>query len=295
MALEPALAPARFAPIVALLLFIAAPAHALKVATWNLMAYESPGEGPGTPSPFITSRQANFRTVMAALDPDVIVAEEINSQAAADSFRLDVLGNVAPGAWSGQWVSVGGNEGMALFYKTTKVTISNVGAVITGGPRSAFVSLVKPVGYVKNGAWFRLYAVHFKAGTLAADVARRDGEAGSLRATLNSTTTTVVGSNFIVCGDMNLYDGTEGAYLRLTESQASNNRPQLRLPGPGGAVAPERHERRPLHAVPLQHVQRDRAVRRRPGRPLRPRAHLRFAAGRCGSRLRAGELHAVRQ
>jgi hypothetical protein len=217
---ETARASARLAPALALLLLLATPAHALKVATWNLMGYENPGEGPGLPSAYITARQANFRTVMAALDPDVIVTEEMNSAAAADSFKLNVLGNVASGAWAGTWVSVGGNEGIGIFYKSARVTVSNVSSIVTGGPRNTFVALVKPVGYTKNTGWFRVYAVHFKAGNTPADATTRNSEAGALRTTLNSTAG--AGPNFVVCGDMNLYDGTEGAYLRLTESQTSN-------------------------------------------------------------------------
>lgn len=43
-------------------LVAATPAHALKVATWNLLSYE-PGNGGVTP------RQADFRTLTAGLDP----------------------------------------------------------------------------------------------------------------------------------------------------------------------------------------------------------------------------------
>ena len=50
----------------AALLAAAAPAHALRVATWNLLAYD-PGNGGVTP------RQASFRTVMAAMLPDILI------------------------------------------------------------------------------------------------------------------------------------------------------------------------------------------------------------------------------
>ena len=224
MAPEPVRATARFASALALLILLATPAHALKVATWNVMGYENPGEGPGLPSAYITARQANFRTVMAALDPDVIVTEEMNSAAAADSFKLDVLDNLAPGVWARQWVSANttSGEGFGVFWKTAKVAVSNFSTIATGGPRNTFVSLVKPVGYVKNGAWFRLYAVHMKAGDDPTSATTRNTEAGNLRTTINTTPTTSVGPNFIVSGDTNIYDGTEGAYLRLTESQTSN-------------------------------------------------------------------------
>ena len=224
MAPEPVRATARFASVLVLLLTIAAaPAHALKVATWNIMGYENPGEGPGLPSPYITARQANFRTVMAALSPDVILTEEMNSQAAADSFRLDVLELVEPGQWAGGWNPVNSGEGMGLFYKPAKVSIANLVGISTGGPRLAIVAIIKPVGYVKNTAWFRTYGIHFKAGSSAADATTRGTEGSGLRTQINNAPLATVGPSFLVLGDSNIYDGTEVAYTKLTESQTNNN------------------------------------------------------------------------
>jgi hypothetical protein len=222
MAPEPARAAARFASVLALLLIAAAPAHALKVATWNLMGYENPGEGPGLPSPYISVRQANFRTVMAALDPDVLFTQEMNSAAAKDSFLLNVLGNVAPGQWAGSWIDVGTGEGMGFFWKPARCTITNQTAITTPGPRKVMLGVIKPVGYTKNGAWTRVYSVHFKASNTPADATTRGNEAATLRTTINNTSTVNIGTGFIVGGDTNIYDGTEAAYLRLTESQANN-------------------------------------------------------------------------
>jgi hypothetical protein len=210
------------AATVAAFAFAATPAHALKVATWNLMGYENPGEGPGLASPYITVRQANFRTVMAALDPDVLVTQEMNSAAAADSFRLNVLGLIAPGQWTGIWLDVGSSEGMGFFWKPAVCNVTNFSALSTGGPRKVMLGVIKPVGYTKNGAWARVYAVHFKDGNTAPDATTRNTEATSLRTTINNTPTTTIGTNFLVGGDTNVYDGTEGGYLRLVESQANN-------------------------------------------------------------------------
>jgi len=46
----------------------APPAHALKVATWNLIDY--PATNP-------TGRAPSIRTVIGALDPDVIILQEL--------------------------------------------------------------------------------------------------------------------------------------------------------------------------------------------------------------------------
>jgi hypothetical protein len=213
----------RAASILAILLaaalFAAAPAHALKVATYNMMAYENPGEGTGTPSPYISVRQQNFRTIMAALDPDVLITEEMNSAAAKDSFLLNVLGNTAPGQWAATWLDVSGTsagEGMGIFWKPAKVSVSNQSAISDGGPRKVLFAVVKPNGYVNNTSWFRIYGVHFKAGSDATSATTRGNEAASLRTTINAIPSV---KTFLVGGDTNIYDSSEAAYQRLTESQ----------------------------------------------------------------------------
>lgn len=188
-----------------------APAHALRVATWNLWQY---------PETDLADRQPLFRTVIAAMDPDILIAQEINSAAGKDSFLTNVLNVVQPGQWVGSWLLLG-TEGGAYFWKPAKVGIVNITSIATGGPRPVMVGLVKPVGYVKNDAWFRLYSIHLKAGS--ADTTMRRVECTSLRTTINNQITTVVGTNFLLGGDSNFYGSSEGGYIRLTESQADND------------------------------------------------------------------------
>ena len=80
--------PARVGIIAALALAAAAPpAHALRVATWNLWDY---------PTMFLSTRQPLFRTVLANLQPDVIIVQEMGTAAGRDSFKLDVLDVIEP-------------------------------------------------------------------------------------------------------------------------------------------------------------------------------------------------------
>jgi endonuclease/exonuclease/phosphatase family metal-dependent hydrolase len=203
---------ARFAPLLALLLtLLATPAHALRMATWNLTHYEIGN---------VSARQPLFRTVFQALDPDILIAQELNDAQSKDSLLLNVLNVVEPGQWTGSWMQLG-LEGGAIFWKPAKVVVSNITTVATGGPRPVLVGLVKPVGCLTNGGWFRLYSVHFKAST--ADTAARRAECGSLRTTLNNQVTTVIGPNFLIGGDTNFYGADEGGYQRLTESQLDND------------------------------------------------------------------------
>ena len=218
----PRIRPARLVVLAALLLAAAAPppAHALRVVTWNLFQY---------PSGTLATRQPHFRTVMAAINADVLITQEINSAAGRDSFLNNVLNVVEPGQWSGTWLSVGAGEGMAFFWKPAKVSLGSFGSIATGGPRTVMLALATPVGYSSPTATFRLYSFHLKAGQ--SDTLTRRIECTNLR---NSLNTAPAGTNFLVGGDSNFYGATEGGYIRLTESQADNDgrcKDPLLMPG----------------------------------------------------------------
>lgn len=206
----------RILPAALLALFLAAPAHALRVVTWNMLDYTA-GDGG------VAYRQPSARLVVAGLEPDIIVAQEMNDAAARDSFLLNVLGVLEPGEWTSQYLDVTG-EGAGLFWKPAVVGISNVAAFTTAtGPRKVLQCLVKPVGYVDKAGWFRLYSFHLKAGLTVTDSATRRLQCTDIRTTLNNVVQTVVGPNFIIGGDSNFYGSWEGGYARLTESQADND------------------------------------------------------------------------
>jgi hypothetical protein len=200
----------------------AAPAHALRVATWNLMRFQS----NNVVSP-IATRTPAIRTVLAAMQPDIVLVEEVNDSGARDSLLNNVFNVLEPGQWAVQWTSLAtSGEGGGIFYKPAKVTISNFGTIVTGGPRPIIQALCKPVGYNNKAGWFRIYTMHLKAGNptfTPADSATRRLECSSIRTTLNNVITTNVGTNFILGGDTNFYGDWEGGYQRLTESQANNN------------------------------------------------------------------------
>jgi hypothetical protein len=191
------------------------PASALKVATWNITDYNDAG--------VITPRQPHLRTVLAALDPDVIVLQELYTQAGRDSFLNNVLNVVAPGQWaSSTYYSTCQS---ALFYKPAKVTLTFAGAPIaTGGPRDVLGVRFRLVGYTSKLAETRLYSVHFKAGdgSTPGDSVTRGNECTALRTNMN-TATSAVTPNYLLCGDTNFYGASERGYIRLTEHQADDD------------------------------------------------------------------------
>lgn len=195
---------------------LATPAHALRVVTWNLEVYQNGN---------IVGRQPSFRTVLAALNPDVMICQEINDVQSKDSMLTNVLNVVQPGQWSGAWLELGSDDG-AIFWKPAKVNVTNIAGVPVGSTRSVLVALVKPVGYESNASWLRTYSLHFKAGTplpTTADSATRRVEGTNLRASINNVDIAANGPNFLIGGDTNFYGNWEGGYIRLTESQLDND------------------------------------------------------------------------
>ena len=71
-----------------------------------------------------------------------------------------------------------------------------------------------------KGARFRVYSLHFKAGTGSSNEKEREDEAKILREYLNGLPPD---SLFLVCGDFNCYDCDDKAFCVLTESQADND------------------------------------------------------------------------
>src|SRR5580765_658141 len=194
--------------------FSASPAHALRVATWNLLAYDDAA---------VPSRRPNMIQVVPGLNPDVMIVQELLTSTAADSFA-NLLKATMPGrVWKGGSSTFILGTQSAIYYDSLTVSISNLTAVTTGGPRQVLVALVRPNGYKAIAASFRVYSVHFKAGDGAitpSDSSQRTLECTNLRNTLNVAP---AGTNLLVGGDTNFYGSFETGYTRLTESQADND------------------------------------------------------------------------
>src|SRR6476661_2492036 len=79
--------------LVASLGIVATPAHALKVMTYNLLAY--PGNN-------FALRDTSFQRILLAIHPDVLVVQEINTPdtAGVNHFFRSVLDVVYPGEYT---------------------------------------------------------------------------------------------------------------------------------------------------------------------------------------------------
>lgn len=193
-----------------LTLFCALPAQALRLVNYNLLNY------PGTTA---ATRDPLYRTILQPLAPDLVVVEEITSDAGCNSFLAN-LNTLEPGQWSRVTFQDGGDTDSHLFYKSSKVQFLGQWAFYPNAAnllRYVHVYRVKPVGYTTDATEIRIYSVHLKAST--GFEAQRLAEATGIRDTLNALPPNV---HAIVCGDFNFYTGLEPGMQKFVENQANN-------------------------------------------------------------------------
>lgn len=209
----PRLAPrARSAVFAAICLVLAVPpAHALRVVNYNILNY---------PSLSGALRDPHFRTILTPLSADVVVVQEMQSQAGVNQFLNSVLNTIEPGQWAAAPFYDGPDTDNALFYRTSAVTLLGSWAWLPpDNLRYVAVYRLLPAGY-GTGAELRIYSQHLKASTGSTNAARRLTDAISIRDSMNNVPP---GTHSILTGDFNLYSGAEPAFQKFLESQADND------------------------------------------------------------------------
>ena len=191
---------------------IAAPvAQALRIVDYNLLNY------PGSTGPL---RDPSFRTILAPLNADVVVTEEMLSQAGVNEFLTSVLNTLEPGQWAAAPFVDGNDTDAALFYKPAKVQFLGQWGYYPLGTETRLVHVyrLKPAGYAAGSAELRLYAVHLKAST--GSESQRLVECIGVRDSMNAMP---AGTHGFAIGDFNFYTASsEPGYAKLQENQANN-------------------------------------------------------------------------
>ncbi len=179
----------------------------LRIMSYNLLNY--PGSDAATRDPY-------FRAVIQSVLPDILVCEEVQTQAGVDNFRNQVLNIYQPGLYSSVAFHDGPDTDNMLFYKSDKVTFISMNFIST--------ALRDIAEYVVRPKWsnetLRIYALHLKANDTPDDAASRNAECTILRNYLNQLPT---GTNFIIVGDFNIYRSTEACYQTLISSTTDND------------------------------------------------------------------------
>jgi len=220
MAPEPDRTPAWCMGLTAAALLCAAlPAHALRIVNYNILNYPSLSS---TGALNANTRNPYFRTIFAPLAADVVVVQEMQSQAGVDLFLSGVLNTNEPGQWAAAPFQDGPDTDNALFYKPARVHFAGVRHFFVSVDQTRLIAeyRLRPVEQVSSAAEFRLLSLHLKSSTGSTNVAQRLREATGLRDTMNAYPP---GTHAVVAGDYNIYSGAEAAFVKLLESQADND------------------------------------------------------------------------
>jgi endonuclease/exonuclease/phosphatase family metal-dependent hydrolase len=179
-------------------------ALAVKIVSWNLLNYPGPS-GP--------TRNPSFRVVVEAMDPDILVCQEVVGLSGAQAFRNDVLNVVHPNQWTLSTFSDGPDSDNALYIRSNAFTTAAAGFLNTW-PRQVDWWQLRPAGNLNSGGDLIVYSAHLKAGTTSTDVEQRRVMARAIRDHMIATWP--AGQPVLVVGDFNLYNSGEPAYGALT-------------------------------------------------------------------------------
>ncbi|MBL0061930.1 MAG: endonuclease/exonuclease/phosphatase family protein [bacterium] len=175
--------------------------------TYNLLNY------PGNNS---ASRNPEFRKILHAIDPDVLIVQEMQSSSGVNEFLNQVLNSGQPGAYSSAPFLDGPDTDNAFYYKSARV--SHQGTVtLTTALRDINGYIVRPAGVTADSLDFRMYSAHLKASQGFED--DRLAEVTIVRNHLNA----LGPGHYIFGGDFNLYTSNEPAFDIATQSQADND------------------------------------------------------------------------
>ena len=175
----------------------------ITLLTYNLLNY--PEQSNLTPD--TTLRHPFYRTIVSYVDPDIMVTQENTAQNGVNFFLANVL-NANSNTYSAGTFINGYDSDNAIFYKTAKFSFVSNTRIFTDLRDINEFKLV----HLLSGDTLRIYSVHLKASSTAPDEAQRALEVDSLRKFTNALPT---GTNFLICGDFNIYKSTESCYQKL--------------------------------------------------------------------------------
>jgi len=182
----------------------------VRVMSYNLLNYPELSAFTADTS----TRNPEYRRIIQAANPDILVVQELNSQAGFTGFLNNVMN--ANGVVYGAATYINSNDTeQGLYYRLSKFQFINHSAIPTSLRNINEFRLV----HIQSGDTLRVYGVHLKASTGSTNEQQRASEVDSLRKRTNSLPP---GTNFLVCGDMNLYGSFEPAYQKLLQVQAGN-------------------------------------------------------------------------
>jgi endonuclease/exonuclease/phosphatase family metal-dependent hydrolase len=181
----------------------------VRVATYNLLNYSMSDS---------TTRNPAFRKIMHAIDPDIVIVQEMISSAAQSCFLNNVMNAGQPGTYAAAPFSDGYDTDNALYYKSAKFSFVGPQTVLHTALRDINGYRLRPAGVGADSLDIQIYSAHLKASQ--GYESDRAAEAETLRTHLTALPD---GGFFVTGGDFNLYTSTEPAFANFTGSRADNS------------------------------------------------------------------------
>jgi hypothetical protein len=185
--------------------------YSIKLMCWNLLNYPDASNAAADTA----LRHPFYRSVVRYEEPDILVTEE-NTMTSATTWFLNQVMNDSVTTYSKGTFINGPDTDNEIYFKTAKFTfISNV-PIHTDLRYISEFTLV----HIPTGDTIRIYAVHLKASSGSPNDQQRAEEVDSLRKVTNMLP---AGSNFLVCGDFNIYGDYESAYQKLLQDNPNDD------------------------------------------------------------------------
>lgn len=159
-------------------------------------------------------RNPSFRTIIGAVQPDLLVVTELNSLSGMNGFLTHVM-NASTTSYSAAPFIDGPDSDNGLYYRSSKFIFISHKKIKTDLRNISEFKLL----HINSGDTIRVYALHLKASSGTANELQRAMEVDSLRKETNALP---AGTDFIVCGDFNFYSESESGYQKLLQITGGN-------------------------------------------------------------------------
>jgi len=196
-----------------LLFYCSVHASTARVMTYNLLNFSDDNE-----------REDDFIEIIEFIQPDIIIAQEVNGQTGFSNFKSDVLDIIDPNIWTGaEFINQSAQQDIALYYKHEHFSFLSTSAIYSAQSSGTRDVIEWIIVHDNSNVEFRLYGVHLKASSGSSNAAERLEEATILRNYLNELPPN---SYFIVGGDFNIYSNSttsEPAFEMLVGDSDDND------------------------------------------------------------------------
>lgn len=182
-----------------------------KFMYWNLLNYPD----PLAVSSDTSLRNPYYRTVVQYVNPDVLITGE-NTMSSSPDFFLNQVLNVNGVVYAKGVFVTGPDTNNEIYFKQSSFAFIGNKPIHTNLRDINEFTLV----YIPTLDTIRIYAVHLKASSGSPNDGYRASEVDSLRKVTNKLQ---VNSNFIICGDFNIYGSLEAAYSKLLQDNLNDD------------------------------------------------------------------------